>query len=186
MRVKTVQRAQKDQGRCLNCGEEIKVGDGYQYAKPRYGPRRCIHTRCGPFKGSQLTSNDKLADLYAITEEMAEYDVTSDDSPEDVQSALDDFASRVREVAELYREVASNIEDGFGHATSQSEEAESNADELDGFADSIEATDVPEKPEEPGDGPVTDEEMAEYEDALNTWAEEATTAVVGAADGCPL
>ena len=44
----------------------------------------------------------------------------------------------VREAAELWRESASNIEDGFGHPTSMSEEFEGYADEVDGIADEVE------------------------------------------------
>lgn len=34
-RVTTVNKAQKDQGRCEKCSTEIKAGDGYKWIKPR-------------------------------------------------------------------------------------------------------------------------------------------------------
>ena len=89
--------------------------------------------------------------------------VDAAESPEDVTSALDDVADAISELAEEKRESASNIEEGFGHATSQSEEAEQRADDLDGWADEIEQADIPDLPEVEeryfvtnGDGVVSD------------------------------
>ncbi len=61
--------------------------------------------------------------------------------------AMTDAAEVVREIAEEKRESAQNIEDGFGHSTSASEELSSLADELEEWATSIENADIPEYPD---------------------------------------
>jgi DnaJ-class molecular chaperone len=69
------------------------------------------------------------------------------EDPDAVQAALEDAAQGARDLAEEKRESASNIEDGFGHPTSMSEELEEIAQTLDGWADEIEFVEVPDLPE---------------------------------------
>jgi len=66
---------------------------------------------------------------------------------DEVQECLNSAAERVREIAEEKREGASNIEDGFGHSTYQSDELNDVADQLDSWADDIESADIPDYPE---------------------------------------
>lgn len=144
MRVTTVESARKDQGRCIRCSSEIAKGESYRWAKGRYGPRRAIHAKCGQFKQSELTDNDKLNQLYAAVESVDDWIANTKSEEIDIETFLDDAkqaleeaADQIEEVAEMYREIASNIEDGFGHATFASEEAESNADEVESFASDV-------------------------------------------------
>lgn len=62
-------------------------------------------------------------------------------TPEDggVQEELETLAEEVRNVASEYEESASNIVDGFGHETYQSEELQDKAYELEAWADEIES-----------------------------------------------
>jgi hypothetical protein len=134
---------------CDHCHQPIEVGTPYKHITPKSGPyggrKRTRHESC---PGWQVW--DYSSSLSAQTARIA-YDfsnaIANVEDPEDVTSALTDAATEVREIAEQKRESASNIEEGFGHPTSQSEELESMADELDGWADEIEQADVPDLPE---------------------------------------
>lgn len=140
MKVQTVNAARKPAGTCGHCGEPIDKGAGYRYIKPRFGPRRVRHTSCPSFRPSDLTSNDKLADLYAAQENVEDVVGAWDGAPEnadDVVSALRDAKATAEDVAERYRDIQSNIEDGFGHATFQSDEAGENADACDEWGNAL-------------------------------------------------
>jgi hypothetical protein len=142
---------------------EIKPGSAYNWIKPKSGPyggtlmaRHAAHPTWQVWEYSSSWS-------ARIAQATADFDVSAAESPDDVTSALEDVANAIRELAEESRETASNIEEGFGHATSQSEEAEQRADDLDGWADEIEQVDVPDLPEPEtryfvtnGDGVVSD------------------------------
>lgn len=141
MRVNRVKRAAKP-GHCEACLEPIEVGQAYNWIKSRYGPKRSRHAACRPFRPSDLTSNDKLSSLYLIQEtiedEVSAWGLLESTDISDLVAALDQGASDAREVAEAFRESAENLESGFGHPTSQSEELASNGDEVDGWADELE------------------------------------------------
>src|SRR5207344_2672496 len=66
------------------------------------------------------------------------------EGPDDVQSALDDAGSSIEEIAGQKKEGAENIESGFGHSTSQSEELEQMADDLESWASDVTSADIPE------------------------------------------
>lgn len=157
MRVTTVTKARKaTRERCLQCGLIIESGQGYRWVKPRYGSRKVLHLTCRTFKGSETVSNDKLSTLYGYIEdaetELAELDC------DDAQSFLDGVAENIREVAEMYNDAASAIEDGFGHSTFASEEMTDNAEQLESFASDVEGTDFDEWDE--------DTVSSEFDDAI--------------------
>lgn len=132
--------------RCDKCGTEIKPGDPYKWVKPKSGPYGgYMRTRCAAcptWRQSELSSS-KMAEIYALQEEIDQI-AEGCETPDDLIAAASDAAEQVRQVAEEYREGASNIEDGFGHPTYQSEELEQKADELESWADEIESTDFDE------------------------------------------
>jgi len=132
---------------CDSCGEAIKVGTPYKHVTPKSGPyggtQRNRHQSCPTWQVWEL-SNSWSARIEQATHG---FDVSDVDNADDVVSALADVAEAIRELAEESRESAQNIEEGFGHPTSQSEEAEERADNLDSWADEIEGADVPEYPE---------------------------------------
>ncbi len=144
-------------------GGEIKPGSAYNWIKPKSGPyggtlkaRHAVHPTWRIWEYSSSWS-------ARIAQATDGFSVDTAESPEDVTSALEDVANAIRELAEESRETASNIEEGFGHATSQSEEAEQRADDLDGWADEIEQAEIPDLPEVEeryfvtnGDGVVSD------------------------------
>lgn len=141
MRVNRVKHAAKP-GICEVCHGDIRIGQPYNWIKSRYGPKRSRHATCRQFRPSDLTSNDKLSSLYAIQEriedEASAWGLLESTDLADLVTALDDAAVEAREVADDYRETAENLEQGFGHSTSQSEEIASNGDEVDGWADELE------------------------------------------------
>lgn len=138
----TVQARRAERG-LPDVGRTILPGMEYLTWKPRMGGRRFRHAECGYPRPSELTTSDKLSQLYAATE-AAEDSISAwapgedDNDPSELQDVLRTCAEEVRAVGEGYRESAQNIEDGFGHRTYQCDELEGKADELDGFADSLE------------------------------------------------
>lgn len=189
-RIYYVKKARKARGACDSCGNEIEAGQGYKWVAVRpSGPRSSLemrrHTTCPSWRPSEL-SFSKMRGIYAAQEAFDD-ESGSWEHETDVQASLEAFAEAVREVAEEYRESATNIEDGFGHATYVSDELNEKADALDGWADEVESADVPPAPER--DDPATwDEEPPEdadedeldelYDSELEAWRE-------AARDACP-
>jgi hypothetical protein len=136
-RVHRVKKSRKAQGACGKCGDLLGVGCAYLWWKFRYGGKRkrCTKPMCWP-KQSDLTSSDKLSRLYLASEAVDDAQSTG---REGLMSALNQAAEDVREVAEEYRESGQNIEDGFGHPTSQSEELQERGEEVDAWADELES-----------------------------------------------
>jgi hypothetical protein len=132
---------------CDSCREPIEIGTPYKHMSPKSGPyggrKLTRHEGCPTWQVWEY-SNSWSARIAQAT---STFDVTNAETVEEVQEALDDVAAAIKELAEESRETASNIEEGFGHATQQSEDAESRADELDGWAEEIETVDIPDLPE---------------------------------------
>lgn len=134
---------------CEKCSIEIEVGQPYKHITPKSGPYGGrTRFRCGKCPNWQVWeySNSLSAQIERVTTEA--YDaIDSADDADEVSSALSSAAEGIRELAEEKREAAQNMEDGFGHSTSQSEELAEQADSLDSWADDIENADVPDFPE---------------------------------------
>lgn len=167
MRVTSVKKSRQAR-ECGKCGDKIAVGDGYVWWKFRFGGKRvrCLKAECAP-RPSDLTSSDKLSRLYAIQEnlsdEIAEWRKNDPTDTEDLKTALESAGSEAREVADEYRESAQNIEDGFGHETSMSEEINEKAESVDSWADELEQVDLDESCERDDDAP---------NDVLSDWQDE--------------
>ncbi len=138
---------------CGACGKPIEVGTPYKHISPKSGPyggatlRR--HEACPTWQVWDYSSS-----LSARTAQISHQGWESLDSAldgatdiSDIESVLSEIADEIRSLSEEKAEGASNIEDGFGHPTSQSEELQSIADELESWADDVENADVPEVPE---------------------------------------
>lgn len=128
---------------CESCGKPIEIGTPYKHVTPKSGPyggrQRNRHEGCPNWKPWDL-SNAWWARIAQATDG---FDVSGAESADDVTSALEEVAQAIRDLSEESREAASNIEEGFGHPTYQSEEAEQRADDLEAWADEIESVDVP-------------------------------------------
>lgn len=136
-RVKTVMRAQKDQGACEKCRTPLPKGSPYRWFKvgfrSRYKHRRCMSPACAP-RPSELESS-KLADVYSAQED-AEANIDAAGDVEDVKVAVQEFVDRVNEVAEEYREAATNPNTGSvfnPEAEERADNLESAASDLDGW-----------------------------------------------------
>lgn len=128
---------------CESCSAEILPGQPYKWVQPKNGGRR---TRCGDCPTWQPW--DLSSALWARIAQIQDgFDVSDVDNPDDVRAALGEMAEEIRGLAEEKRESQSNIEDGFGHPTSQSDELGETADSLESWADDIDNADVPELPE---------------------------------------
>ena len=134
---------------CGKCAKTIEVGDPYKHMSPKSGPyggRRLVRCEaCEDWHQWEYSSSlsARLAEVsYYFWENISE--VTNAD---DVTDALANAAQAIHDLAEEKRESASNIEEGFQHATYQSEELNEQADSLDSWADDIERADVPNAPE---------------------------------------
>lgn len=134
---------------CDYCHQPIKVGTPYKHISPKSGPyggtKRSRHEDCPTWQVWDYSSS-----LYARTARVAHdfsLALVDAESEDDVQSALDEAAEAVREIAQEKEEGADNIESGFGHETSASEELRDVAQQLNDWADEIESSDVPAFPE---------------------------------------
>jgi len=130
-------------------GGEIAIGTGYKWIKPKSGPyggqqrnRHIEHRSWYQWEYSSSLS----ARLAQISHDFWNA-IDSCQDADDVQAALDDAGSEIESLAEEKRESASNIEDGFGHETSASQELNEIADQLDDWASEVTSADIPEQPD---------------------------------------
>jgi hypothetical protein len=134
---------------CGKCGNEIKVGDPYKHISPRSGPYggRTLY-RCSECPNWYVWeySSSLSARLAEVSFNFNET-LDSAESEDDVQTALNDAAEAVREIASEKEEGADNIESGFGHETQQSEELREIAEQLNSWADEIDSATIPDFPD---------------------------------------
>lgn len=171
-RVTTVNKARKDQGQCGKCGKHIGAGDPYRWWKFRFGGRRirCMDATCKP-KASDLTQSEILGNMYTIQEGV----LLDGATPADLALQARDVAEQIRsDLVEVIQEKVDNMESGFGHATSASEELQERGDAFDGWADEIDtAADEAEA--------LGEDEEEDPEDVL----EQARDLIQEAIDNCP-
>jgi hypothetical protein len=135
--------------KCDKCGEEITVGSPYKHISPRSGPYggrtmyRCVN--CPSWNVWEYSSS-LSARLSEISFNFGEA-IDSAESEDDVQTALNDAAEAVREIAQEKSESADNIEEGFQHETSISSELRETGESLESWADEIESAQIPDFPE---------------------------------------
>lgn len=168
-----------DAPECTQPSREIAVGTPYKWIEPSGQAVRNRHASCLTWNVWEYSSS-----LSARIAQITDEGPGDFDSLEDAQQWAADKASEIRELAEEKRESAQNMEDGFGHATSMSDELNETADSLDEWADEIENVDLPEFPEEEdtedGDDSEAEDgekEDEEYETKLEEWREEVRQAL---------
>lgn len=157
----------KPMPKCSGCGNEILVDDPYKYTEA-YN-RTIIRCKDCPAPQQWEYSNSLSARLAQIDHEQG--DLSKCETLEDLESARDEYAQAIREIAEEKEEAAQNIEDGFQHETYQSTEIREQAEQLNSWADDIEAVDFGDEPEPEeedcpecgGTGHVEDEDSEEHE-----------------------
>lgn len=131
---------------CCTCHQPIEVGQAYSWNQPsRFSARYQWHQSCKAPRPSTLEPNEKRGAAYAAFEDAYDsIDALREQEWTDPEALLDAWkdivstcAEGVREAAEMWRESASNIEDGFGHETEQSMEQNEHGDTYEGVADDI-------------------------------------------------
>jgi hypothetical protein len=104
VKVNSVAKAQKDQGKCQKCGSEILKGEPYRWWKPsRFtGKRvRCMKPSCAP-AAWELESNEKRAGL--LRAQMSVDDLVNAETCEAAQLCIADALEEVRAVIESFQE----------------------------------------------------------------------------------
>lgn len=200
--------------KCDHCDEEIKVGQPYKWIEPNGQRIRNRHEDCPTWKVWEYSSS--LSARIAQIQEEGMNGFPDDATEEsDISSFVEDLASQIRELAEEKRESASNIEDGFGHSTYQSDELNETADSLDEWAEGVEQVTLPDVPEAEettcdtcggsGEGEAQYDEEKDpepcpdcegtgssfeaeepSEEALQEWRDECRSAIEDALGNCPL
>lgn len=165
-------RESKRARHCEVCGKDIGVGDAYKWVAPRahraaHGHKRFRCATCPAWRQSELTSSAIKNAVYAAQEafEDAIGEATDVDS---VKELLEAVAEGYREAAEAARESAQNMEDGFGHPTSLSDELNERADSIEAAADELDYFDPSDDADEDAfregaEFEVQDDMLSEYE-----------------------
>lgn len=141
-RVNSVDKARKSPGTCGKCSKKIDQGQGYIWWKFRYGGKRIRCSTCPRPRQSELTNSDKLSRCYAAGEAIEDAIDAFRKSldVEDLRQALEDAANELTEVAEEYRDSASNVESGMnGNRMPICDELEEKADNLESKASELES-----------------------------------------------
>lgn len=169
---------QCDAPQCTQPSREIAVGTAYKWIEPSGRAVRNRHATCPTWNVWEYSSS-----LSARIAQIQHEGPDDFDSLEDAQSWANDKAQEIRDLAEEKRESASNIEDGFGHPTQQSDELNEIADNLDSWADDVENVDLPDMPEdeEVDEDETVEEKDEEAEEAdeikLEEWRDEVRSAL---------
>jgi hypothetical protein len=197
MGVKHVKRSRKA-WRCGRCGAKIEIGDAYRWYKINFGVKqtRCMGDDCY-FRSSEMTSSDKLSQLYGA-QESAQENISDWDSEEleDLKSILEEAASEIRQVGEEYQASADAIHENFSESAT-ADECEEKAQECDGWADEIESVDFEdfefdkEQADKDLDKRINGNErkivLAKMEEeARIEWADEQRSLADDAVSNCPL
>ena len=180
-------RPSKIERRCYRCRELVLDGEPFAYMGFKTGVGGFYRYWCKDHmqpKLSEMTSNPRLQTIAQTGEQVEEAigGFLSDNSlgsKEDLVSALESAAEEIRGVAEEYTKSADNIEEGFGHATQQSDESREKGEALGEWADALESAaqeirdiepepdEEPESKSESKDGEEDDEEPELSEDQIN-------------------
>ena len=137
-RIKTVKkaRASKKPRRCTICQHEVQLGESYKFIEKKTGPRTSLTLTfcdgCNP-RPSHLLSG-RAAEYQRILED---YQYATKETNEEMKDALDDLANNIADFASELDESGQAIEDGFGHATSQSEAMRDTATTMKEWAEKL-------------------------------------------------
>jgi hypothetical protein len=151
LRVTTSDKSQPlPNQKCGKCGKEIFVGSPYKWIKPKSGPyggRLMVRCSTCPSWNVWEYSSSLSARIAQISHNAWAAFPDDASSTDEIQSWLDETADEVQSLSEEKAESAQNIEDGFGHETSTSAELTEVAESLEGWAEEIRGTDIPELPD---------------------------------------
>lgn len=135
---------------CDFCGKAIEVGTAYKHISPKSGPyggtKKTRHEEHPDWQVWEYSSSTS-ARLAQIAWEASQSlgDIATKD---DVDAVIEQAKESIMELVEEKREAAQNIEDGFQHETSQSQELNELADALESWADEGDQIEVEDEPDE--------------------------------------
>jgi hypothetical protein len=172
-KVKTVQKAQKDQGSCSKCGTALPAGSAYRYFKPgfrsRIKVRRCMKSECTP-KRSELETS-KLAEVYAA-QEVAYDSIAAAESFQDLSDAITDLESAAQEVLDDY-------ESQVDEHPFMEETVRDRIDALQSFVDDLSGFSPDEEDEPEEDEDDFEEKHERWKDALDEARQAANDLISG-------
>jgi hypothetical protein len=155
-KVETVQKSQKDQGKCEHCGVALPKGSAYRYFyvgfRATYKHVRCMKPECTP-KLSERESSTK-ADVYRAQEDF-EANLAAATTADDVQAAYESFHEAVDQYATEREEALEAWENGNSQLEEVAEAARQAADDMEGAYTA-----------DQWDGP-TEEELHDFEASKN-------------------
>jgi hypothetical protein len=174
---------------CDSCREPIATGAPYKHTSRFRGPKMARHEGCPTWHEWEVS--DSVSAKCALIQHDADALIDGLTADDDLDSTLNEIAEMIRELAGERSEVASNIEDGFQHPTQQSEEAQEQADALEGWADDVEGLSLddkpePEEPAEDEDSDAAETREADDDNAVEEWLDTVKDAMREAVADVPL
>lgn len=133
-KVNVVKKARQDQGKCENCGAELKAGDGYLWFtvgfRSNWKHKRCLRSECFPRPSERESS--KFASVMAAQEDFDEsvggmYEV------DEIEAAVQAVADALNELRDEYDEALGAWEYGNEQLQEKVDHYESQAYEVDGW-----------------------------------------------------
>lgn len=126
---------------CSHCGGKIKVGDGYRWWANRapgsrggYRRIRCMRSECTPTT-AEMTPGRR--GQWLGMQEGFERQLDDCETIEDVQNAAESIADEIEGFGGEFVESADNMEEGFGHATYQSDELRERGEAIQAVAEEM-------------------------------------------------
>jgi uncharacterized protein YjbJ (UPF0337 family) len=133
-KVKTIQKAQKDQGKCGSCGVELPKGSSYIWwtmgFRSNHKYKRCTKSECFPKPSTRETS--KFATILAAQETFAE-NIDSLTEVGEIEGAVADVATAVGEVRDEYQDALDSWENGNEQLQEKVDHYEGQASELESW-----------------------------------------------------
>lgn len=141
-RVKAAQKSKRAR-HCGRCRDEIQIGQPYLWWRRKTGNAsgityiRCGKPECAP-KPSEVVTNQYASMIMAAAEGF-DAGVGGFESAQDIAEALREYGQTATEISEMMIENADNMESGFGHSTSTSDELRERGDAWESYAQEVES-----------------------------------------------
>lgn len=184
--------------RCGKCGITIVIGESYMWWANRLpgAPSGHRNIRCsacppsiaertpgraGEFMMAQQNAEGEIAQWCGEMQNLLTAPTPDAESLYAPRDVLDGFADEVEGISQEMIESADNMEEGFGHATSTSDELRERGEDLESQASDVRETDFEDVPDRDDFcGTEGEFEAEEYLAALEAWITDCETAAVEA------
>lgn len=176
---------------CPQPDKDIAIGTPFKCLsiKQQWGGRELFrHEGCPTWQ--QWEYSDSLSAKISRIQS-ASLDPDNWESEDDARGAAGEIADQIEELADEKEEAGQNMEDGFGHATSASDELIEQSEAIRSWGEEVRDVDLPEFPEaDPGDCDDKDCGLDHTEvpghEQLDQWQQEAEQAIRDALDNSPV